>query len=100
MLENRVDSLESTIALLMQFISMEGNNLTIGNMAGHIGLKAESVSIDAVGDISVTSTADVKTTGHNIDINAKAGFTAKGTATAELLTGGTATVKGLMVMIN
>ena len=100
MLEDRVSSLESTIALLMQFFSMEGNNLAIGNKGGRLELKAEKVSIDAAGDISVTSKADVKIRGLTIDNNADLGFTAKGSATAELSAGGETTIKGAMVMIN
>ncbi|MDD2336335.1 MAG: hypothetical protein PHD01_07135 [Geobacteraceae bacterium] len=100
MLEERVDTLESTIAMLMQFFSMEGNNLAIGNKAGRLELKAEEVSIDTAGDISVTSKADVKIRGLTIDNNADAGFTAKGSATAELSSGGETTIRGAMVMIN
>lgn len=100
MLEEKIASLEATIAQLMKCISVEGNNLTIENPAGHIVLKGEEVSIVAVGDISVTSKADVKTKGLNIENSADASFTAKGCAAAELSAAGTTTVKGAMVMIN
>lgn len=99
-LEESVASLESTIARLMQFISIEENNLTIGNKAKQIVLQAEKISIDAVGDISVTTEADVKTYGLNIENNANVCFTAKGNTSAELSAAGTTTVKGAMVMIN
>jgi hypothetical protein len=100
MLEDKIDSLEATIAMLLQFFSVENNRLIIQNSAGNIVLIAEEVSIDAVGDISFTSKADVKINGHNIVNNADVGFKAKGSATAELSAGGETTIKGAMVMIN
>ena len=59
-----------------------------------------TISLDAVGAISISSKADVKSTGLNVSCEAQAGFTAKGTATAELSASGQTVVKGAMVMIN
>jgi len=58
------------------------------------------ISLTATGEIGVTSQADVKVTGLNISQTANVGFTAKGSATAELSASGQTTVKGAMVMIN
>lgn len=58
------------------------------------------VTIDAVGEVGISSKADVKTTGLNINNSANVGFVAKGNATAELSASGQTTVKGAMVMIN
>jgi Rhs element Vgr protein len=59
-----------------------------------------AITIDAVGAISISSKADVKTTGLNVNSEAQVGFVAKGAATAELSASGQTTVKGAMVMIN
>jgi Rhs element Vgr protein len=58
------------------------------------------ITLDAVNAISITSKADVKASGLNISCEAQAGFTGKGSATAELSASGQTTVKGAMVMIN
>lgn len=59
-----------------------------------------TITLDAVGQISATSRADVKVAGLNISAEAQVGFTGKGSATAELSAAGQTTVKGAMVMIN
>ena len=58
------------------------------------------VTIDAVGDVGISSKADIKIEGLNINEIAKVGFVAKGSATAELSASGQTTIKGAMVMIN
>ncbi len=58
------------------------------------------ITIDAVGEVGVSSKADVKIAGLNIDNSADVGFVAKGNASAELSASGQTTVKGAMVMIN
>ncbi|WMW80508.1 type VI secretion system tip protein VgrG [Undibacterium cyanobacteriorum] len=58
------------------------------------------VVINATQNIEATAQMDVKVTGLNITNTANVGFTAKGTATAELSAAGQTTVKGAMVMIN
>ena len=59
-----------------------------------------SISIDAVGALSLSSKADVKLAGLNVNATAQVGLVAKGSATAELSASGQTTVKGAMVMIN
>jgi Rhs element Vgr protein len=58
------------------------------------------ITIDAVGEVATSSKADVKVEGLNVSHTANVGFTAKGSATAELSASGQTTVKGAMVMIN
>jgi Rhs element Vgr protein len=58
------------------------------------------ITLDAVGEIGVTSQADVSVKGMNVNQEADVGFTAKGSASAELSASGQTTVKGAMVMIN
>jgi Rhs element Vgr protein len=58
------------------------------------------ISLDATGNVEITSKADVKATGLNVTCTANIGFTAKGSATAEVSASGTTTIKGAMVMIN
>lgn len=66
-----------------------------------ISIKAKGkISLDATGEISMTSKADVKASGLNIEHSADVGFTGKGGASAELSAGGNVTIKGAMVMIN
>jgi uncharacterized protein involved in type VI secretion and phage assembly len=59
-----------------------------------------NVNISATSDITLKSNADVKVDGLNITNNAQVGFTAKGSASAEISASGQTTVKGAMVMIN
>ena len=58
------------------------------------------IKIDAVGEIGVSSKADVNIEGLNVNAKANVGFVGKGSATAELSASGNTTVKGAMVMIN
>lgn len=58
------------------------------------------INLTAVGNIAVTSQADMTADATNITHTAKAGITAKGNATAEVSSSGQTTIKGSMVMIN
>jgi len=58
------------------------------------------ITLDATGELGLSSKADVKVSGLNVSNEAKVGFTAKGNASAELSASGQTTVKGAMVMIN
>lgn len=59
-----------------------------------------TISLEAVGAVSVNSKADVNVDGLNVNCSAQVGMVAKGSATAELSASGQTTVKGAMVMIN
>jgi Rhs element Vgr protein len=58
------------------------------------------IAASAVGEISLTAQADVNVKGLNVNHTADVGFSAKGSATAELSASGQTTVKGALVMIN
>jgi len=59
-----------------------------------------NITLKATGKIEITATQDAAITGMNVTNTAQMGFTAKGTATAELSASGQTTVKGGIVMIN
>lgn len=61
---------------------------------------AGKITITAVQNVDTTAQMDVTTKGLNITSTANIGFTAKGTATAELSASGQTTVRGAIVMIN
>ena len=66
-----------------------------------ITLKAQGkIVMNASNNIEATAQMDIKQTGLNITSTANVGFTAKGSATAEVSASGTTTIKGAMVMIN
>lgn len=71
------------------------------NSPKDITLKATgNISLQATGKATFKATQDMELTGMNIKQTAQIGFTAKGTATAELSASGQTVVKGGMVMIN
>lgn len=59
-----------------------------------------TITLDAVGAVTISSKADVKASGLNVGCEAQVGFTAKGNASAELSAAGQTVVKGALVMIN
>lgn len=86
---------------------MNGNSVVLNNSGismdspKDIKITAKgNVNISATMDITLKASADVKVDGLNITNNAQIGFTAKGTANAEISASGQTTVKGAMVMIN
>lgn len=71
------------------------------NSPKNIVLKASGgIELKATGAISISSQADVKTSGMNVQSEAQIGFSAKGNATAELSASGQTVIKGALVMIN
>lgn len=71
------------------------------NSPKDIVLKASGgIQLTATAAISISSQADVKTSGMNVQSEAQIGFSAKGNATAELSASGQTVVKGALVMIN
>jgi phage protein D/phage baseplate assembly protein gpV len=92
---------------MIEVEDMNGNKLTMNDS----GISMESpkdikisakgkISLDAIGEIGITSKADIKSAGMNINHEAKVGFKAVGNASAEISASGQTTVKGAMVMIN
>lgn len=59
------------------------------------------IKIDAAKDIAAASkSGNINAEGLNVELNAKASFTAKGSVSTEVSSSGTTTIKGAMVMIN
>jgi len=87
-----------------------GNTITLSDDEGKISIVDENgntyaldssgVSLEAQGDINISATGDINLEGTNISLSANAGLTAEGSASAELSSGGTATIQGSMVQIN
>lgn len=66
-----------------------------------ISIKATgNITLDATGKLMLSAKQDVAVSGMNIKNDAKAGFTAKGNANAEISASGQTVVKGGLVMIN
>lgn len=81
-------------------ITLDGDGITL-NSPKNIRLAAGgTMTLDAVGAISISSKADVKVAGLNVDCSAQVALVARGSATAELSTSGQTVVKGAMVLIN
>lgn len=86
------------------------NSNNIKMSADGINLSSpKDITIDTKGNLKLTAVSkitlsasggDVEVSGLNVKHTAQVGFTAKGTATAEISASGQTTVKGAMVMIN
>lgn len=81
-------------------ITMDENGISMKSDKD-ISLQAKGdISLNASGKIELTAKRDAVISGMNVSNKAKNGFTAEGTATAELKSAGQTTVKGSIVMIN
>lgn len=103
--ENKVVLSDDGKSILMQ--DQNGNKIELNengiilDSSKDVSISAKGkITLDAVGEIGMSSKADVKGEGMNINFNAKVGLVAKGSASAELSASGQTTVKGAMVMIN
>lgn len=87
-----------------------GNRLTLTDEDGGILLEdqngnkltmnSDGISLESAKDISTKAKSDVKSEGVNMEIKASASFKAEGSASAEVSSSGTMTVKGSLVQIN
>jgi|694.fasta_scaffold20996_1 Rhs element Vgr protein len=87
------DQNSNTLKLNSSGIEMESPKNIVIKATGDI-------TLDATGKLSLQSKQDVTVEGLNITNTAKVGFTAKGSASAEISASGQTIVKGAMVMIN
>jgi Rhs element Vgr protein len=79
---------------------MSDSGITM-NSPKDITIKATgNINMEATGKISVKATQDLEMAGMNIKQTAQMGFTAKGTASAEVSASGQTVIKGGIVMIN
>lgn len=92
---------------MLELKDMNGNKLTMNDS----GISLESpkdikisakgkITLDAIGELGISSKADIMSKGLNINLEAQVGLKAAGNASAELSASGQTTVKGAMVMIN
>ncbi|MEG7524811.1 MAG: type VI secretion system tip protein VgrG [Chromatiales bacterium] len=87
-----------------------GNKIFINDENGAIEIVDESdnkttfssdgILLESASDIQIKASGDINLEGTNINIKASTALKAEGSASAELSSSGTATVKGSMVMIN
>ena len=81
-------------------LQMDDSGITLDS-AKDISLSAKgNIDLSATSGINLKANSDLTADGANIQLSAKAGFMAKGNATAEISASGQTTVKGAMVMIN
>ncbi|MCF6405965.1 type VI secretion system tip protein VgrG [Chitinophaga filiformis] len=81
-------------------VKLDSSGITL-DTPKDITLKATgNINLQATGKVSMQATQDMELKGMNINQTAQMGFTAKGTATAEVSASGQTVIKGAMVMIN
>lgn len=89
----------------------EGNAIVLDEDSGGISmedqngnkfiLNSDGITIESAKDINIkTSAGDVKIEGVNVEAAAQAAFKSEGSASSEISSGGTTTVKGSLVQIN
>ncbi|MBW4706654.1 Rhs element Vgr protein [Roseobacter sp. YSTF-M11] len=78
---------------------LTGNKLELAE-SGITMSSPGDISLTADGAVNITATGDASVSGMNVNAEAQTGLTVKGSATAEISSGGQTTVKGSMVMIN
>jgi Rhs element Vgr protein len=91
-----------TISDAMKGIAIEdqhGNSLTL-NQSGIEIESSKDITLSAKGKLTLKATQDTNIEGLNIQANAKAQFTAKGSAGVEVSSSGNAVLKGSIVQIN
>jgi uncharacterized protein involved in type VI secretion and phage assembly len=81
-------------------VELASNGITMESMKDIRISSKSKITIEGTAGVDISSKADAKVTGLNVDLTANVGLTAKGNATAELSAAGQTTVKGAMVMIN
>ncbi len=63
-------------------------------------LDSSGVAMETAGDFNIKATGDLNLEGTNVNVKANAAFKAEGSATSELSSSGSTTVKGSLVQIN
>jgi type VI secretion system secreted protein VgrG len=81
-------------------VEMTTSGISLESMKDIKITSKSKITIDGTAGVDITSTADAKITGLNVNLNANVGFKAQGNATAEISAAGQTTVKGALVMIN
>jgi type VI secretion system secreted protein VgrG len=81
-------------------VELSSNGISLESLKDIRITSRSKITIEGTAGVDISSKADAKVTGLNVDLTANVGLTAKGNATAELSATGQTTVKGAMVMIN
>jgi type VI secretion system secreted protein VgrG len=81
-------------------VEMTSNGITMDSMKDIKITSKTKVTIQGTTGVDISSVADAKLSGMNVNLNANAALTAKGTISAEISAAGQTTVKGAIVMIN
>ena len=85
----------------LMILSEDSGSILIEDENGNkMEMTSSGIDIESAGDINIKATGDVNVEGTNVNIAASAGLVAEGSATAELSSGGSTTVKGGIVQIN
>jgi hypothetical protein len=63
-------------------------------------MNSDGITMESYKDVIIKATGDIKMEGINIESKASAAFKAQGSASAEISSSATTTVKGSTVMIN
>ena len=103
--ENKIVLSDKDKSILLQDqtsnkIEMSESGISISSPKD-ISIKADGkISIQATGELSAKSSADTKVEGLNVNLSAQVGLKGEGSASAEISSPATTTIKGAMVMIN
>ena len=82
-------------------ISEEDKSILIQDQNGNkIQINSDGILMESIKDIIMKATGDIKMEGINIESKANAAFKAQGSASAEISSSATTTVKGSVVQIN
>jgi Rhs element Vgr protein len=82
-------------------LSEDEKSILIQDQNGNkIEMNSDGITMESCKDVKIKATGDIKMEGINIESKASAGYKAQGSASAEVSSSATTTVKGSMVMIN
>ncbi len=82
-------------------LSEDEGSITVADESGSsVVLGSDGIALESAKDVVIKATGDVNIEGVNVNLKASATLAADGSASAELTSSGTTTVKGSLVQIN
>jgi len=78
----------------------DGSILLEDERGNSIKMNSDGISLESAADVTIKASGDCNLEGININAKANVGFKAEGSATAEISSSGSTTVKGSIVQIN
>jgi type VI secretion system secreted protein VgrG len=81
-------------------VEMTTGGITLDSLKDIKITSKSKITIEGTTGVDISSSADAKLSGLNVNLNANVGLTAKGAVSAELSASGQTVVKGTVVMIN